>query len=77
MSIFHFGTKMVRTKIKPERLSRLTEDGSVDDVRVREADFDGVLLVSDPVDLDGDDFVGEDDVSVGVEDHLETEGGRA
>jgi len=59
------------------RLSSHEEDGSVDDVRVREADFDGVFLVSDPVDLDGDDFVGEDDVSVGMEDHLETEGGRA
>ena len=74
MTIFHFGKKWCVQKSLG--LSQLTEDGSVDDVCVREADLDGVLLVSDPVDLDGDDFVGEDNVSVGMEDHLETEGGR-
>lgn len=52
---------------------QLTEDGSVDDVRVGEADFDGVVLVLDVHDVKRNRLVGEDDVAGVVENHLEGE----
>ena len=51
----------------------LTEDGPVDDVGIGEAHFDGMLLVLDGGDGEGDGLVRELNVPVGPEDHLEGE----
>ncbi len=57
--------------LQSSRFSWLTEDRSVDDIRIRESDLDGMFLVGDVADLDWQLFVREQDVAVRVQNRLQ------